>query len=185
MPIRNVYLDCEFLPAYLHLPGLVSIGLCDDQGSEYYAINRDCDWETLIESEWMCANVLPSLPLRLWDAQRAPAFWDFDSHHPDYAAVKAPAKIRDEIAEWFAAWGGTTHLYARYGGRDICRLHSLWNSDWSVMPDAVPRWFHELETLRWQAGGPDMPKQADGEHNALADARHNRAMHEFLRNLAA
>jgi hypothetical protein len=32
-------------------------------------------------------------------------------------------------------------------------------------------------------GNPELPKQESGEHNALADARHNQVMHQFLMNL--
>ncbi|HEX2656721.1 MAG TPA: hypothetical protein VHU40_00555 [Polyangia bacterium] len=187
MTIRNVYLDCEFLPADPNPRGLVSIGLCDDRGAEYYAANRTCDWEALIGNEWMRANVVPSLPLRFLPRHpdNAPGAlpWTFDNDHPDRGALKRPERIAADLADWFADTDAdTTHLWAWYGGQDICRLHSLWNNDWAAMPDQIPRWFNELETLRWQAGEPDMPEQADGEHNALADARHNRTMHDFLRS---
>lgn len=36
MTIRNVYLDCEFLPADPTTAGLVSIGLTDDQAVHIY-----------------------------------------------------------------------------------------------------------------------------------------------------
>jgi hypothetical protein len=169
MSIRNVYLDCEFLPADPTPRGLVAIGLTDDQGVEFYAVNRGMDVAALLAVPWMVDNVWTSLPT---------ADNDLDYAHHD---VHSTTAMRSGIAAYFANTDAeTTHLWVWYGAQDICRLHSLWDNNWSAMPDQIPRWFNELETLRWQAGGPEMPEQPAGLHNALADARHNRMMHHFL-----
>lgn len=173
MAIRNVYLDCEFLPANPTIDGLVSIGLTDDRGAEYYAVNADMDYPSVRWTPWMRKNVWPYLP-------RTPMLV-LDREHVD---VKPAWWIRDDIADYFATTDAeVTHLWAYYGGQDICRLHSLWDNDWSDMPDQIPRWFNELETLRWQAGNPALPVQETGAHNALEDARHNRTIHQFLTSL--
>jgi hypothetical protein len=180
--VRNVYLDCEFLAAVPTLNGLVSIGLCDDNGNEYYAVNQACDWQVLVRHDWMRANVVPSLPLRFPAGRdKNPGIRLWDKQHPDYAALKKPEQIAVDIAAYFAdTTAETTHLWAWCGGQDICRLHLLWNNDWQAMPEQVPRWFNEIEQLRWQAGNPELPEQDGGAHNALSDARHNRTMREFL-----
>lgn len=177
MTIRDVYLDCEFLPAISDTRGLVSIGLIDDQGVDFYAVNRDMDVAALLAVPWMVENVWTSLPTV--QGSSWPGFdTDLDYAHQD---IHSTAAMRSGISAYFDATDAdTTHLWAWYGGQDICRLHSLWDNDWSVMPDQIPRWFNELETLRWLAGGPEMPEQPAGLHNALADARHNRRMHLFL-----
>ncbi|MFB8182564.1 hypothetical protein ACFC8N_42575 [Streptomyces sp. NPDC055966] len=174
MTIRNVYLDCEFLPADPTTAGLVSIGLTDDRGVEFYGVNAEMDIAAVTAVPWMVENVWSSLP-----TVHAPgAFQALNLLHEDVLTI---AGIRAGVARYFADTDAdTTHLWAWYGGQDICRLHSLWDNDWSVMPDQIPRWFNELETLRWQAGNPEMPEQPAGLHNALADARHNRTMHQFL-----
>jgi hypothetical protein len=178
MTIRNVYLDCEFLPADPSLRGLVSIGLTDDRGVEYYAVNRDFDMKAFKRSEWMMANVWPSLPQPHGDSRLHGKYPRLRVGDP---SVKADGRIAADIADYFAATDATTtHLWAWYGAQDMCRLHSLWDNDWALMPSQIPQWFNELETLRWQAGNPEMPVQPAGLHNALADAKHNRTMHEFL-----
>ncbi|MDX3283066.1 3'-5' exonuclease family protein [Streptomyces scabiei] len=178
MSIRNVYLDCEFLPADLDISGLVSIGLTDDQGADYYAVHADMDQAALHAIPWMVENVWPHLPL---DQEPGADGLDYDD-----PAMQSIRDMRAGVAQYFADTDATeTRLWAWYGAQDMCRLHSLWDNDWSVMPDQVPRWFNELETLRWQAGGPEMPEQPGGLHNALADARHNRAMHQFLAGLGS
>ncbi|MFJ9988631.1 hypothetical protein ACIQUD_32240 [Streptomyces globisporus] len=177
MSIRNVYLDCEFLPADPTLKGLVSIGITDDQGVEFYAVNGDVDVEALIANEWMMVNVWPSLPTVRDDSEIGDGL-ELSYRHQDVHFIPA---IRAGVAQYFADTDATeTRLWAWYGAQDMCRLHSLWDNDWSVMPEQIPRWFNELEQLRWQAGGPEMPNQPAGMHNALADARHNRVMHQFL-----
>lgn len=178
MSIRNVYLDTEFLPADPTTRGLVSIGLTDDQGIDYYAVNGDFDMKAFKKIPFMMANVWPSLPKPHGDRRFHGKWPRLDLNHP---SVKRVGQIAEGVADYFAATDAdTTHLWAWYGGQDICRLHSLWDNDWSAMPSQIPRWFNELETLRWQAGNPDMPEQPSGLHNAIADARHNRAMHHFL-----
>ncbi|MGW2725649.1 hypothetical protein [Streptomyces sp. NPDC001492] len=177
MTTRNVYVDCEFLPADPSLKGLVSIALTDDQGIDYYAVNRGMDLAALHAVPWMVDNVWPHLPIR---REQSGEGWlsDLDYGHRD---VHSTAAMRSGIAAYFANTDAeVTHLWAWYGAQDMCRLHSLWDNDWSVMPDQIPRWFNELETLRWQSGSPEMPEQDSGAHNALADARHNRTMHRFL-----
>lgn len=169
---RHVYLDCEFIPADSTVGGLISIGLTDDQGRDYYAVSSGFNWAEVRHHPWLGKHVWPHLPLN--------EAGYLDPFHPD---VKPLKRICDDIAHYFSshfADGAPTHLYAWYGGQDIGRLHSLWGNDWSRMPEDIPRWFHELESLRWQAGNPQLPEQDGGEHHALADARHNRRIHEFL-----
>lgn len=178
LTVRNVYLDCEFLPADPSLRGLVSIGLTDDQGVDYYAVNRDFDMKAFKRIPFMMDNVWPFLPKPHGDVRFHGTWPRLDLRHP---AVKSTTQIAQDIADYFTdPTDAETRLWAWYGGQDICRLHSLWDNDWSAMPEQIPRWFNELEMLRWQAGNPEMPEQPAGLHNALADARHNRTMHQFL-----
>jgi hypothetical protein len=170
--IRRVYLDCEFIPAEPHTRGLVSIGLTDDDGNDYYAVNADQNWDAY-KIPWMRENVWPYLPHRA--AAGEPGVLDLT--HPD---VKPIAQIREDIKAYFGQHRRPAHLYAWYGGQDIARLHSLWDNDWSAMPGDIPRWFHELQSLAHQAGDPQLPVQDSGEHHALADAKYNRQLHEFL-----
>lgn len=169
---RFVYLDCEFLPADPTTRGLVSIGLTDHEGADYYAVNRGMDVAALLAVPWMVDNVWPYLPT---------ADHDLDYAHYDVHSVTA---IRSGIAAYFANTDADeTRLFAWYGGQDICRLHSLWDNDWSVMPDQIPRWFTELEALIVDASHPErpvLPVQDGGEHHALADARYNSKLHEAV-----
>jgi hypothetical protein len=175
--IRNVYLDCEFLRGDPTTAGLVSLALTDEQDVSYYAVNRGMDVGSVLSQAWMVENVwgsLPTVQTSTW-----PGFdTDLDYAHPDVHSVNA---MQGGIAAYFENTGADeTHLYAYYGGQDIFRLHSLWDHDWSVMPDTVPCWFYDLKGLAVQRGNPRLPEQTKGAHNALADARWNREVHRFL-----
>ena len=45
-------------------------------------------------------------------------------------------------------------------------------------------WTNDLKQECERVGNPRMPEQESGEHNALADARHVRAMAAFLTGTA-
>lgn len=182
MTVRNVYLDCEFLPAITVSRGLVSIGLTDDQGVDYYAVNADMDVMALHGVPWMVNNVWPHLPLKYLAGTPG----DRGLLDRDHENVIPIDRIRSGVAAYFnQTRASETRLYAYYGGQDIGRLHSLWNNDWAVMPEQIPQWFTELEALIVDAGRPPLPVQEGGEHHALADARYNRQLHEALMRLPA
>lgn len=190
---RCAYVDFEFLRDLWAPAGLVSIGLTDDEGRDYYAVNADCAIRAVYREQWMRENVwqfLPHAPARPGLRHRLAArrLWPaspllLDRRDP---AVKPLAEIRREVTAWFELAGQRrNHLYVHYGSQDVCRLHSLYGHDWHGMPRAVPTWAFELRALREQAGQPDMPRQASDQHHALADAQHARVQHEFLLGLAA
>lgn len=162
---RFVYLDCEFLPADPTTDGLVSIGLTDNQGVDYYAVNADMDKVALHAIPWMVENVWPHLPLYL---KQTGDGWLSELDYDD-PAVQSIKDIRAGVARYFADTDADeTRLFAWYGGQDICRLHSLWDNDWSVMPDQIPRWFTELEALIVDASLPEpvvLPVQDGGEQD--------------------
>ncbi|MFF5206153.1 hypothetical protein [Streptosporangium sp. NPDC000396] len=176
--VRRVYLACEFLPADPTVRGLISIGLTDDAGRDYYAVNNDMDFTAVLNVPWMVDDVWPCLPRCTADGYP----YLLDRIHPDVKLIK---EIRDEVETYFACGPPETHLYAACGGQHICRLHSLWDNDWEVMPPAVPRWFHELRSLVVQAGNPPLPKQPRGKRHALTHARYYRTLHEHLLTLTA
>jgi 3' exoribonuclease, RNase T-like len=83
--MTDVYYDTEFLEDGSTI-GLISIGMVTDDGREYYAV-RDNPWtiRKAIQHEWLRANVVPSLPIRL---TATGAGWEWYNNHPDRAAVR-------------------------------------------------------------------------------------------------
>jgi hypothetical protein len=52
-----------------------------------------------------------------------------------------------------------------------------------ALPNGFPMYTKDIKQLCDDLGNPELPKQESGEHNALADARHNQVMYQFLMNL--
>ncbi|MEW1677922.1 hypothetical protein AB0O47_32515 [Streptomyces noursei] len=173
-PTRRVYLDCEFLPGLTTPAGLISIGLTDDRGRDYYAVNGEMDCVSVFSDPFLQQHVLPFVP-------KVPSKDEVDWACPE---VKSLGQIRRDVAAYFDTDADTV-LYAFYGAADLMRLHSLWGHNWQVMPASVPRWLDDLKALAVRAGSPSMPQQQVGEHHALEDARYNRTMHEALIALGA
>lgn len=169
--VRHVYIDTEFLRNDLTERGLVSLALTDDQGVDYYAINWEMDAESVHGDDWMRENVWPFLP-HAGDG-------DVDWKHPD---VRHYGDIREQVAAYFADTTATeTRLYARNGAQDAVRLHGLWGHDWTIMPEQIPRWFTDIYQLITAAGNPDgIPEKSPHAHHPLEDARHNRAVRQYL-----
>jgi hypothetical protein len=172
---RRIYLDLEFLPPFVSLPGTVSIGLHDDAGRNYYAVNAEMDERQVREHPFLREHVWPYLPQT--------ANGELDRSYP---SVKTVAEIRQDLEAFFGVDGRPDKiLYANHGAQDVLRLHAFWGHDWSRMPDEIPTWAEDLKALRVRAGDPPMPKQESAAHHALEDARYNRVMHEALIALGA
>lgn len=172
---RRVYLDLEFLPGITSLRGTVSIGLHDDAGRDYYAVNADLSVAAVRAHPFLREHVWPYLPLT--------ADGELDRSH---RSVKSEDEIRSDLEAYFGVDGRPDKiLYANHGAQDVLRLHAFWGHDWSRMPDVIPTWAEDLKALRVRAGDPALPKQESTEHHALEDARYNRAMHEALIALGA
>ncbi|WNI16636.1 3'-5' exoribonuclease [Actinacidiphila sp. ITFR-21] len=168
--IRHVYIDTEFLRHNLTSRGLVSLALTDDDGTDYYAVNRGMDTTAVHADPWMRENVWPYLPLNPRGV--------LDLHGTE---VRPYPTIRDEVSAYFAdTTAATTYLYANHGAQDIVRLHGLWDHDWAVMPTMIPRWFYDTKGLAAAAGNPELPAMEHGAHHPLEDARHNRTVRLFL-----
>src|SRR5205814_10714422 len=69
-------------------------------------------------------------------------------------------------------WG----YYSAYDHVAFCQLFGTMMD----LPKGFPMYTRDLKQWCDQLGNPRLPEQGKGEHNALADARHNRVMYEFL-----
>lgn len=167
---HDTYGDCEFIRHDMSIRGLISVGITDRAGHDYYAINADMDEEHIRHSlseaaVWLRQHVWPQLPLTATGA--------LDRDHPD---VKPAAQIRDEIAAYYAARSGA-RLWAYFGAGDLIRIQGLWDHDWKRMPEAVPRRPRELADLI-EDFQITIPAQQTPDHHALNDAHYNRLMHD-------
>jgi hypothetical protein len=192
--------DLEFLEDGKTID-LISIGIhCQEDGREYYAVNEECAYDSrpwyhrwfnrkgslnnrIRSHEWLMENVVPSLPRLHGDARNyAPQSWLFDYFSP---LVKPRARIAAEVKDFLLA-KGAPELWADYGAYDHVALCQLWGR-MIDLPAGIPMFTRDIqqEAARLGVGWDEFPKQAEGNHNALADARHNAVKRAYLRSVAA
>ena len=175
--------DCEFSTT-APVIDLVSIALAADDGREYYAIVKDCNFDALLDSDWLMANVVPTLPLGLGhDGVGRILAWDPDL--PDFDKVKPREQIAREVQSFVLGTDAEqipyVELWANYGAYDHVALCQLFGS-MIDLPEGFPMWTNDIQQERARLGlaWDELPKQESGEHNALADARHNRTVRRWL-----
>jgi hypothetical protein len=149
MPYRYFY-DCEFIEDG-RLIDLVSIGMVDERGREFYAVSTEFDDSRALP--WVRRNVLDKLP------------------SPADRAWRSRERIRDDIFAFMTEPGEEIELWAWYAAYDHVVLAQLWGA-MPALPREIPRYTKDLRQ-RWDdLGQPPLPG-ATGRHDALVDARHN------------
>ncbi|MFF2522465.1 3'-5' exoribonuclease domain-containing protein [Streptomyces liangshanensis] len=175
----KIFYDTEFLDDGKTID-LISIGMVAEDGRELYAVSSEFDQGAVRRHGWLMANVWPSLPIKKNPAGQR-GMDQLDLAHPD-------VRPRKQIARLVAAFIGDTpapDLWAYYSAYDHVALAQLWGP-MSDLPSWIPMQTCDLvqEAKRLGVTPADMPTQADGHHNALADARHNRVMAKYLDSVA-
>ena len=150
MTYRYFY-DCEFIEDGRTVD-LVSIGVVDECGREFYAVSTEFDPTRAID--WVRRNVLDKLP--------APA-------DPAWQALD---RIRTDLLGFLTEPGEPIELWAWMSAYDHVALAQLWGP-MTGLPRAIPRFTRELRQ-RWDdLGQPPLPAKPGGTHDALVDARYN------------
>jgi hypothetical protein len=148
--VRFFY-DCEFIEDGRTID-LVSIGMVDESGREFYAVSTEFD--AARAGSWVRQHVLPQLP------------------PPADVRWRSRAQIRDELLEFLTARSGDIQLWAWYSAYDHVALAQLWGS-MPALPSRLPKLTRDLRQ-RWEdVGKPKLPPAPTNAHDALADAKHN------------
>lgn len=178
--VTRYFYDTEFLEDGRSID-LISIGIvCEDDGREYYAVNRNAPWRRIQRHQWLMDNVVPGLPHGSGDRQfYMPKRWVVDFVDP---LVRPKRVIADQVRDFLLADGGDSReLWAWYAAYDHVALCQLWGA-MIDLPDGIPMYTGDLKQECDRLGNPPLPEQPAGEHNALADARHNAVRARALRN---
>jgi len=148
--VRYFY-DTEFIEDGVTID-LVSIGVVDENGREFYAVSTEFDPDRA--GPWVREHVLSKLPPQSDKAWR------------DRAA------IRGDLLRFLSAQGERVELWAWFAAYDHVALAQLWGA-MPALPRPIPRFTRDLRQ-RWEdVGKPVLPAAPDDAHDALADARHN------------
>lgn len=162
---------------------LISLALVAEDGREFYACSLDMPFNRVAQDPWMRANVLAQLP-------------NLGDH-----AWMTREQIRDEVTLFTGGGVGGTltngwtapyrappvadpkpEFWCWYGASDWVAFYQLWGKLLDL-PDRMPKWFRELKQLAADHGDvklPAKPKDYEGRHSALIDARWNRDVYNFL-----
>ena len=158
-PRKRFYLDTEFMDgtsrSYSQYLQLISLGVVDDDGNTFYAINADAQmWRA---NDWVRENVLPLLP------DRSAPLWMMQAE----IAARFKAFIGDAIPEF---WGDCCAY-------DYVVITSLL-SGMACWPEGWPYYFNDVAALldTTKAAGIDLAVPNAQPHNALEDARAIRAL---------
>ena len=166
----------------------ISIGMVADDGRTYYAVNALLaarGWKgwrfrrRVRKHQWLMENVVPHLPKPSGDWNlHMPKRWLFNYMDP---AVKPIERIAREVRDFIRDSGDDVQLWANYAAYDHVCLAQLWGR-MIDLPDGVPMFTNDIQQERARLGisWDELPKQESGEHNALADARHNQTVRRWL-----
>lgn len=180
------FLDTEFIEDGKTID-LISIGMVCEDGRELYLQNLECEFEKA--SDWVVENVFPGLTDFKLDivefqtlAFRKRIFKPIVPTQLDYHSVwQFRNSIAERIKNWIAHdtdpefWG----YYADYDWVVFCQLFGKMIN----LPRSFPKYCKDIKQLCVDLGNPKLPEQTSGEHNALEDARWNKAAYNFLKNL--
>lgn len=156
----------------------ISVGMVHEDGPTLYAVNRDIREHRIHREDWLMDNVWPSLPTVPCKKgcrciSKGRGHLDYD--HPDMRSLK---QIKQMVKEFIQPGD---QLWAYYAAYDHVCLAQLFGK-MKDLPPNIP--MHTLdikqEMVRLGVDSAEMPRQTEGEHNALADAKHNMVMLEFL-----
>lgn len=169
LPVK-IYYDCEFREDGKTID-LISIGMVGEDGREYYAVNADCDWERVWTDPWLMEHVVPSIPTILEGSA-------LDMYNP---VVKTKDVIAYEVRDFILSYAEPA-LWAWYGSYDHVAYAQLFGR-MIHLPEGLPMHTNDLKQECERLGNPRVPQQAEGSHNALASARHNKVIADFLRDI--
>lgn len=192
------FMDCEFIEDGRTID-LISIGVVAEDGREYYAINKDCDFSKA--SDWVETNVLNPIGLsRKHGANINPQNTSPNTRN-SYLSMKRKDFIAIDIVEFM---GGESEIppnprmeRVKHKLKDGAEKPEIWayyaDYDWVCfcqlfgtmmdLPKGFPMYCKDLKQECDRLGNPKLPQKGEGEHNALNDARWNVEAWEFLNNL--
>lgn len=172
--------DTEFLEDGKTID-LISIGMVNHHtGDTFYAVSNEFDTRRVAKHWWLMDNVMSSIKHDKFvtaDFEGKPFVKDI--HVTDPAAMSRE-QIRDGILTFIGPH--QAELWAWYSAYDHVCLAQLFGP-MIALPETVPMVTYDIKQLHKTAGYPEMPKQPEGLHNALEDAKMNVVRYNYLKEL--
>lgn len=174
----RIYYDTEFIDDGISIEFL-SIGLIRDDGVTYYAVTDD---ETAIKraakNPWLYNNIVRKLPYMEINGD-----WYPDPEHKDYWHIQSRGMVTTRLKALITKTLDV-QLWAWYAAYDHVVLAQLFGR-MIDLPEGVPMFTMDLKQEHVRLGSPRLPEQAEGEHNALEDAKWNKIIGDHMKGLSA
>lgn len=164
----KIFLDTEFYEDGRTID-LISIALVAEDGREYYACNKEFDLKRMTQegNGWLWKHVMPHIP-----PFKSDKLW------------RTRAQIRQDVHNFCSQLDyGKPEFWAYYADYDwivFCQLFGRMGN----LPKSFPMYCNDLKQYINLFETYTLPKSPDNAHDALADARWNKAAYEWLQNLA-
>lgn len=174
----KIWYDTEFVERGRgYSVDMISIGAVREDDAEFYRISDSLPavWKAN-ENEWMRENVIPYLPLRRDYFGRL--LWDED--HPDFHRVQPLDEIAQDWKNYVLEFK-EPELWAYYGAYDHVVMAQMFGR-MIDLPKGMPMYTMDIKQRWHNEGKPELPKQTNGEHKAIDDARWNRVAYEYIDN---
>ena len=170
----NIFYDTEFMENGQTID-LISIGMVGEDGREYYAVSYEFDGFAVARDPWLMEHVMSSIGhyVHYQDGGGLTVIDDPASRRRDQIAL--------EVAEFIRSYQNP-ELWAWYGAYDHVALAQLFGK-MIHLPTGIPMYTNDLKTFAKLKGNPRLPDQAEGKHNALEDAKHNKVRFDYLTEL--
>lgn len=138
----------------------ISVGMVTEDGAELYLEFSDAPWDKIRDHEWLMDNVVPQLGKFSYTKSYV--------REAVYEFLKAAASRGNDLQLW--GW------YCAYDHVCLAQLFGRMID----LPGWCPKLTQDLKQEFIRLGDPVYPRQTEGLHNALEDARHMRAKHLWL-----
>lgn len=153
----NYFLDTEFNEHDGKID-LISIALVNDMDRSLCVTSSEFDLKAAQAKPWLVENVLAQLPpAELWRPRK---------------------EIVAEIVKFVGA-DPKPRFWAWFGAYDWVLFCQLFDGMLNL-PKKWPQYVMDLKQEHALAGSPVLPRQMDGQHDALEDAKWNKVVHEIL-----
>jgi hypothetical protein len=153
----NYFIDCEFNAQGKEID-LISIAIVSETERSLCLTSSEFDLMAAQSKPWLAENVLAQLPpSELWVSR---------------------LQIRDEILA-FIGKDPKPRFWAWFGAYDWVLFCQLFGGMLNL-PKKWPQFLLDLKQEHELAGRPVLPRQMDGERDALEDAKWNRVVHQIL-----
>lgn len=158
----------------------ISIGILAEDGREFYAVSNEFDTRRVAKNDWLMENVMNSIDhdqFITYDFDGTPAVRDI------YVTDKAAATRRQIAVDLmgFVGYDRKPEFWAWYSAYDHVCLAQIYGK-MIDLPGLIPMYTNDIRTLvdlaRLQPN--QLPRQPEGLHNALTDAKHNKVRYDFL-----